>query len=143
MKAQSGKIIRDGDGINKAMTYELGTPISTGKDKEPIRELEFHAATYGDIEDVMAADSAVQQTALLIKTVAKPLGSSLLRLPDWALNVITVADGVTISNWCCRVFSGRRANSGKCRRVSLLLGWIRRSAIIDHPTIKFTSGEFP
>ena len=67
-EGQAGKIIRDGDGINQALTYELGTPISTGKDKEPIRELEFHAATYGDIEDVLAADSAVQQTALLIRT---------------------------------------------------------------------------
>jgi len=93
----AGKIIRDGDGIDKAITYELGTPISMGQGKEPIRELEFHASTYGDIEDVLAADNPIQQTAELIVRIAKPLGSTLLVLPSTALNSVTVADGVMIS----------------------------------------------
>ena len=30
-EGKAGKIIRDGDGINQAITYELGTPIPQGK----------------------------------------------------------------------------------------------------------------
>jgi hypothetical protein len=93
----SGKVIRDGDGIDKAITYELGTPIPLGQGKESIKELEFFAKTYGDIEDVLAADNAMSQAAVLISTVGKPLGTSLTLLPSWAVNLITVADGVTIS----------------------------------------------
>jgi len=96
-EGKAGKIIRDGDGIDKAITYELGTPIPTGQGKPPIKELEFLAKTYGDIEDVLASDNAIQQTAKLIETIATPLGTSLTRLPSWALTQITVADGVTIS----------------------------------------------
>ena len=102
----AGKIIRDGDGIDKAITYELGTPIPTGAGKDPIRELEFHAKTYGDIEDVMSADNPVAQTAMMISTLAKPLGSSLSALPSWALNQITVADGVTIQRLVLPRFLG-------------------------------------
>ncbi|MCA1530537.1 hypothetical protein [Bradyrhizobium yuanmingense] len=93
----AGKIVRDGDGIDQAITYELGTPIPIGQGKDPIRELEFHASTYGDIEDVLAADNPMNQTAKLIETVARPLGTSLMQLPSWAINLISVADGVTIS----------------------------------------------
>jgi hypothetical protein len=55
-EGKAGKIVRDGNRINKAITYELGTPIPQGKDKGPIAELEFLAPTYGDIEDILAAD---------------------------------------------------------------------------------------
>lgn len=96
-EGKAGKIIRDGDGIDKAITYQLGTPIPVGQGKPPISELEFIAQTYGEIEDVMAAPDAIQQASLLIATIAKPLGTSLTLLPSWALNLITVADGVTIS----------------------------------------------
>ena len=30
-EGKPGKIVRDGDGIHKAVVYELGTPISQGK----------------------------------------------------------------------------------------------------------------
>jgi hypothetical protein len=92
-----GKIIRDGDGIDKAIVYQLGTPIQTGAGKPPIKELEFHAKTYGDVEDVMAAPDGVQQTVALITLIAKPLGSSLMLLPSWAVGLITVSDGIIIS----------------------------------------------
>lgn len=92
----AGRVIRDGNGIDQAITYELGTPIQV-QGKEPIRELEFQASTYGDIEDVMAADISLQQASVLISTIAKPLGFSLSRLPTWAVSQITVADGVGIS----------------------------------------------
>lgn len=94
--APAGKIVRPGDGIDKAIVYELGTPIPTGQGKQPIRELEFAAKTYGDIEDVLVSDSMVTQAAKLIETVAKPLGTSLSLLPSWALTQITIADGMII-----------------------------------------------
>lgn len=105
-EGKAGKIIRDGNGIDQAITYELGTPIPTGQGKEPIRELEFLAKTYGDIEDVLAADLLIQQTALLISTIAKPLGSSLTLLPSWAMSLISVADGMTINREILPRFAG-------------------------------------
>jgi hypothetical protein len=96
-EGKPGKVIRDGDGIDKAIVYELGAPIPLGQGKSPIKELEFQASTYADIEDVLSVDTAIQQTAMLLMTVAKPLGISLSLLPSWAVNQITVADGVTIS----------------------------------------------
>lgn len=92
-----GRIIREGDGISGAIIYELGNPIPLGQGKGHIKELEFQAATYGDIEDVLAVDSTIQQTVSLIASVAKPLGTSLSLLPSWAVNQITIADGVMIS----------------------------------------------
>jgi len=98
-----GKIIKAGDGINTSIVYELGTPIPvTGK--APIKELEFIAKTYGDIEDVMSAGDVISQTAALIATVAKPPG--MLALPSWAVNDITMADGVTISSLVTPHFLG-------------------------------------
>jgi hypothetical protein len=96
-EGKPGKIIRDGDGIDTAITYELGTPIPMGQGKEPIKELEFLAKTYGDIEDIMSAPDSIQQAALLIATIAKPLGTSLTALPSWAAAQVSVADGVTIA----------------------------------------------
>jgi hypothetical protein len=93
----AGKIIRDGDGIDKAIVYELGSPIPLGAGKGFIKELEFHASTYGEIEDVIAVDMAIQQTLTMISTIAKPLGTSLSQLPSWAINTISVTDGVLIS----------------------------------------------
>jgi hypothetical protein len=93
-----GKIINDGDGIEKAIVYQLGTPIQLGKDKPPVKELEFHAEFYGDVEDIMAADHGVTQTVMLIQKLAKPLGTTLTALPSWALDTLTIADGLFIMN---------------------------------------------
>jgi len=95
-EGKPGRISRPGDGIDKAIIYELGTPISTGQGKSPISELEFMAKTYGDVEDVLAASTSFHQGLQLIESVAKPLGSSLTLLPSWAVNLITFADGFTI-----------------------------------------------
>jgi hypothetical protein len=91
----AGKIIRDGDGVDKAIVYQLGTPIAVQKG-DPIAELEFHASTYGDVEDVLAAENTIQQTVMLIKKLGKPLNSSLTMLPSWGVDAITVADGVFV-----------------------------------------------
>jgi hypothetical protein len=102
-EGKAGKIIRDGDGIDKSILYELGTPIPVSG-KDPITELEFHASTYGDIEDVMSATDTIAQTALLIAAIGRPPG--MLQLPSWALQHITVADGVTIAKLVTPRFLG-------------------------------------
>jgi len=98
-----GKVTREGDGISTSIVYQLGTPIPvTGKD--PITELEFLASTYGDVEDVLSANDSITQTAILIATVAKPPG--MLALPSWAVNAITIGDGVTIAKLVTPHFLG-------------------------------------
>lgn len=94
----AGKVIRKGDGIANAITFELGTPIPIGQGKAPIKELEFVASTYGDIEDVLAATNAITQALMLISTIAKPLNTSLSQLPSWAAGQISIPDGFAVTN---------------------------------------------
>lgn len=100
-----GKIVRDGDGVEKAVVYQLGTPIKMQKG-DPISEIEFHATTYGDVEDVLAAENSILQAITLIKKLGKPLHSSLMALPSWAIDAITVSDGVFIMNEILPRFQG-------------------------------------
>src|SRR5262245_35600435 len=93
-----GKITRMGDGMDQSIVYELGTPIPIGQGKSPIKELEFQAKTYGEIEDVLAAPSRLHQALLMLRTIAKPLGTSLQQLPEWAANQVLTGDGFTITN---------------------------------------------
>lgn len=97
-EGKAGKVIRDGDGVSTPILYELGTPIQVAQGKPPITEIEFLASTYGELEDVLAAGDTVHQTAMLIKTVAKPVHGTLQALPTWASDRITVADGVILAN---------------------------------------------
>ena len=102
----AGKIIRKGDGISAAIVYELGTPISGGQGRSQIKELEFLATTFGEVEDIMAAGTGLQQALLLVTTIAKPLGSNLQQLPSWAVNQISATDGLTISSDVLPFFLG-------------------------------------
>lgn len=102
-----GKVIREGDGIDTAIGYELGHPIPTGKGKEDIKELEFQAKVYGDIEDVLAAMDPIEQTRVLIATVAKPVHASLTLLPSWAVDQISISDGLTIAQKVLPLFLGQ------------------------------------
>jgi len=102
----AGKIVRKGDGISEAIVYELGTPISGGQGRQPIKELEFLATTYGDVEDIMSGQTGLQQALLLVTTIAKPLNSNLQQLPSWAVNQITATDGLAISNDVLPFFLG-------------------------------------
>jgi len=101
----TGKIIRDGDGVEKAVVYQLGTPIKMQKG-DPISEIEFHATTYGDVEDVLAAENSIMQTIAMIKKLGKPMHSSLTALPSWAVDAITVTDGVFLMNEILPRFQG-------------------------------------
>lgn len=89
------------DGISSPILYRLGTPIKMqqNNDEVSINELEFMAATYGQIEEVLAETNEMSQAYSLIRTVAKPvgMGDTLQALPTWAADKITMADGFTIA----------------------------------------------
>ena len=110
-EGKAGKVVRPGDGIDQAIVYELGSPISGGQGRPQIKELEFLAKTYGEIEDVLAAPTDFQKAAQLIATVAKPLGTSLTALPTWAIAQIMFADGFAIVREVLPHFLGSPAES--------------------------------
>jgi hypothetical protein len=91
---KAGKIISQGDGINTPILYELGTPV-IGADGKEITELEFIAKTYGDIENVLSETQPLDQALALVTWNAKP--PEMLQLPSWAVDQITLADGITIA----------------------------------------------
>lgn len=93
----TGKLVGDGDGISTPITYELGTPIVTGSGEDKnITELEFLAKTYGDLEIVMGETNDLERTTSLIKYVSKPIG--MVTLPSWAIDQITIPDGMFVMN---------------------------------------------
>lgn len=92
-----GELLSDGDGLSAPVHVKLGTPIKAGGDKE-FAELEFLAKTYSDIENILVADQPIFQTFALIEGLANPIDGSIERLPSWAIDQITIADGVFILN---------------------------------------------
>jgi hypothetical protein len=93
-----GSLIGNGDGISSVITYKLGTPIPVaGTDKTPIEEIEFLAKNYGDVEAMFIADDPITQTLAMLRTLAKPIHKTLTSMPDWAVNAISIADGVTMA----------------------------------------------
>jgi len=94
-----GEILESGDGISAPLLYRLGTPIKTGTDDKEITELEFQAKTFGDIEDILAAENHVEKTLKMIELLGRPVGDfDLLTLPSWALDQITIVDGSNLMN---------------------------------------------
>lgn len=96
--SKGGKIVDpNADGITSPIIYVLGTPIPT--DKGEIKELEFQASTLGEVEDVLYRTNSHEQALALIRTVAVPLGqeTTLMTMPAWAVDLISIADGVTIA----------------------------------------------
>lgn len=100
-KAEEPKLLSDkkADGISKAIHIRLGTPIKykEGNVEREIWELEFQAKTLSDIEDVIIADNKIDQ-AKAILAIAKPIGPDikLTALPSWAIDQITMLDGLWI-----------------------------------------------
>lgn len=97
-----GKKINAGDGIDTPVLFKLGVPISysiVGEGDETIKEIEFVAATGGDIERVLASGNVYQQTLCLLEDCAAPVGTegNLLRLPAWAVDSLSVEDGLAIA----------------------------------------------
>lgn len=98
-----GEVISRGDGTTGPILYKLGTPLKMMGVEIP--ELEFVAATLGDIEDVLAADGLYSQALALVKRCAKPIvvsksgedAPALTALPDSTINQLTTGDGFTIA----------------------------------------------
>lgn len=121
-EAKPGVVVKDkkgnvGDGLTTPMLYQMGTPIklksaAAGQEAEPaaIVKLDFLAPTLGDVENVQAETIPLLQTLALIRDCATPIiqgGSStakLQRLPSWALDEITVTDGLMIMEHVLPVF---------------------------------------
>ena len=94
-----GEVLESGDGISAPILYRLGTPIKTGNEEKEIIELEFQAKTFGDIEDILAAENHVQKTLKMIEMLGRPVGDlGLVTLPSWAISQITIVDGSKIMN---------------------------------------------
>ena len=90
------KMIHKGDGVAESVHIQLANPLKSGNGHE-IKELEFQAKSFGDMEDVIVADDRVaQMTALL--AVARPVDGNLIALPSWAVSQITLIDGLFIMN---------------------------------------------
>jgi hypothetical protein len=95
-----GTVTSKGDGSTTPIIYKLGTPIEmkSGTETITISELEFMASTYGELEDILAADTDSEKAKLLLSTIAVPVGTKLNRLPGFVLDRITTADGIGIMN---------------------------------------------
>lgn len=102
-----GVVTAKGDGATSPVIYKLGTPIEMkqGAETVSITELEFMASTYGELEDVLAADTDADKALILIRDIAVPLGvKGLQRVPGWALDRITAADGIGVMNTVSPLF---------------------------------------
>ena len=95
----AGKIVISGDGATSPIVYKLGTPfvMKNAAGDVTVSELEFLAKTYGELEDVLVADSSLAKAAALVTRIAKPIEvPSLMQLPGWMIDRLTIADGFTI-----------------------------------------------
>lgn len=98
-QGSTGEVVSKGDGATTPIVYKLGTPIKmkSSKGSVSITEIEFMANTYGQLEDVLAADNQMDKVMELMNRVAVPLGiDTLTTMPSWAIDNMTVADGVII-----------------------------------------------
>lgn len=103
----AGKVISEGDGIATPIVVKLGSPIKVkdGKGVESeLAELEFMASTYGELEDVLSSVDEIGKAMALLTNIASPVGSNLPRLPGFALDRITLADGLMIMRKVCPSF---------------------------------------
>jgi hypothetical protein len=94
--------------VSSPVHYQLGNPIEvelSGK-KSRIAELEFAAKVFADIEDIDATDGEIPQALELIKRLGKPVDFTLNTLPTWAVDKITLGDGMTIARLVLPRFLG-------------------------------------
>lgn len=94
--AGEAKIVTEGDGYSTPIHIALGTPLK-GAGDAAFEELEFKAGTIMDLEEVLSFDNNFEQTDALLG-IAKPVTGTLLRLPDWAKEQLSLADGLFIMN---------------------------------------------
>ncbi|BCB20289.1 hypothetical protein [Bosea sp. ANAM02] len=82
----------DADGITEPIHVKLGDPIK-GAGDAVIDEIEFQAKTLGEMEDVITADDRIGQVLALMK-IGRPVTGSLSALPSWAVDQISMGDGL-------------------------------------------------
>lgn len=92
------EIITKGDGIVTPILVALGSPIQMQGGKQ-IAELEFLASTFGELEAAVLSDNQIERTIDLL-AIAKPVGAdlSLTSLPSWALDQISLEDGLWLTS---------------------------------------------
>lgn len=98
-EGEPGKIIVKGDVVTTPVVYKLGSPFTmkSGDKEIVVSELEFSAKTYADVEDILVADSSLGKTVMIVTRLAKPIEvPSLMQLPAWMVDRLTIADGFTI-----------------------------------------------
>lgn len=90
----------DANGIDQPILYELANPIKlkTKSGSAEIKELEFHARTFGELEDVLAEQTQMQQAVVALRKLAAPVGVSSPILSEAMLQQISVLDGLTIAS---------------------------------------------
>lgn len=92
---QMPQVVSKGDGVSSPVHIKLGRPIKVGEGKSSLAELEMLATNLDQLEDAILADNKLEQVASIIK-IAKPVStdSSLMALPSWALDQISLQDGL-------------------------------------------------
>lgn len=87
------------DGVSVPFHYKLGTPIK-GQGGKDITEIEFIAKSFGDLEELTAETFELGQAYDLITKMGKPLGEgvTLLAMPSWAVDQVSLMDGLFIMN---------------------------------------------
>lgn len=90
----------EANGIDQPILFELANPIKlkSRSGVTEITELEFHARTFGDLEDVLAEASQMQQAVVALRKLAAPVGVSSPILSEAMLQQISVLDGLTIAS---------------------------------------------
>ncbi len=94
--ASEPEVLGEGNGVTSPIHIKLGTPIK-GANGIEITELEFQAKTVAELEDVISLEGFYDQTEALI-AIGKPVSGTLSALPSWAIDQVTLADGIFIMN---------------------------------------------
>lgn len=90
-----------GDGVSTPMLVKLGVPITMSVDKKQVEvsELEFFAKTLQDIEEIVAAPDDMSAVLAMLESLANPVAiNTLTRLPSWAVNQVSIPDGLFMLN---------------------------------------------
>lgn len=115
-KAGEFKVLSAGDGVLTPIHVQLGKPITgdnvtTGMGTA-ISEIEFIARTLSDLEDVLVADGNLD-AAMAAFAMGKPVGAdvNLLAMPSWAVDQLSISDGVGIIDHVVKVFLAPSASA--------------------------------
>ena len=106
------KVLSQGDGVSAPIHIKLGRPINVGDGKTPLAELEIVARDLDQLEDAILAENKLEQVSAVLK-IAKPVSTDvkLLSLPSWALDQISLQDGLWMMSAVLPRFFGEAESS--------------------------------